>query len=130
MAIILHRHRNHGLLLSELGGYLLWAEERGAGTKRISNLIRTNKWNAGLIEEFLWQEGTQRGNSYIGSYGLVTTRGEQSSQKRTEEILVLAHIDQLWGKQVLHIWDRGFAGNHWLTCAFCLALAEQLPLVG
>ncbi len=32
--------------------------------------------------------------------------------------MVLAHIDQLWGKQVLHIWDRGFAGNPWLTQAF------------
>jgi hypothetical protein len=47
-----------------------------------------------------------------------TTRGEQQSQKRAEESAVLAHIDQLWGKEVLHIWDRGFAGNPWLTQAF------------
>ena len=26
MAIVMHRHRHHGLLLSELGGYLLGAE--------------------------------------------------------------------------------------------------------
>jgi hypothetical protein len=47
-----------------------------------------------------------------------TTRGEQKSQKRTEEQAVLAQIDELWGKEVLHIWDRGFAGNPWLTQAF------------
>ncbi len=47
-----------------------------------------------------------------------TTRGEQQSQKRSEEKAVLAQIDQLWGKEVVHIWDRGFAGNPWLTQAF------------
>src|SRR5215210_931312 len=192
MAIILHRHRNHGLLLSELGGYLLGAEQCRAGTKRISNLIHSEKWNAGLIEDFLWQQGTQRveelweqgehplviwdesvlekpeslqaeglcavrsskalrlkrikpgffnppggrpvfvpgfhwlkvlvigrkGTPTLAHMGWWTTRGEQASQKRTEESLVLAHIDQLWGKEVLHIWDRGFAGNPWLTQAF------------
>jgi hypothetical protein len=60
MAIIMHRHRNHGLLLSELGGYLLGAEHCCAGTKRISNLIRSAKWEAGEIEHFLWKQGTQR----------------------------------------------------------------------
>ena len=32
MAIIQHRHRNNGLLLSELGGYLLGSEACCAGT--------------------------------------------------------------------------------------------------
>jgi len=59
MAIIMHRHRNNGLLLSELGGYLLGAEQCRAGTKRISNLIHTEKWNAGVIEDFLWKHGTE-----------------------------------------------------------------------
>lgn len=47
MAILLHRHRNDGLLLSELGGYLLAAEHCQAGTKRISNLLHSGKWAAG-----------------------------------------------------------------------------------
>jgi Transposase DDE domain len=191
MAILLHRHRNHGLLLSELGGYLLGAEYARAGTKRISNLVHSEKWQAGLIEDFLWQAGTQRVEELWaqGEHPLViwdesvlekpeslqaeglcavrsskavrlkrikpgffnppggrpvfvpgfhwlkilvmgtkgtptlahmrwwTTRGEQPSQKRTEESAVLTHIDQLWGKEVLHVWDRGFAGNPWLTQA-------------
>ncbi len=38
MAILQHRHRDNGLLLSELGGYLLGAESCCAGTKRIGKL--------------------------------------------------------------------------------------------
>jgi hypothetical protein len=60
MAIIMHRHRNNGLLLSELGSYLLGAEHCRAGTKRISNLIHSQKWHTGIIEDFFWQQGTQR----------------------------------------------------------------------
>jgi hypothetical protein len=47
-------------LLSELGGYLLEPEHCQAGTKRISNLLHSPKWEAVLIEEYLWQPGTQR----------------------------------------------------------------------
>jgi hypothetical protein len=60
MVIIMHRHRNCGLVLSELGGYLLGAEYGRAGTKRISNLLHSEKWQAGLIEDFLWRAGTQQ----------------------------------------------------------------------
>lgn len=192
MAIVMHRHRNHGLLLSELGGYLLGAEHCRAGTKRISNLVHSEKWEAEIITDFLWQQGTQcveeiwrqgerplilwdesvlekpeslqaeglcavrstkaarlkrikpgffnppggrpifvpgfhwlqilvvgrKGTPTLAHLRWWTTRGEQASQKRTEESMLLAHIDQLWGKEVLHIWDRGFAGNPWLTQAF------------
>jgi hypothetical protein len=40
-----------------------------------------------------------------------TTRGKAASQVRTEEAQIFDQIDQLWGKEVLHVWDRGFAGN-------------------
>ena len=52
-AIIELRHSSHGLLLSELGGYILNAEQGPAGTKRLSNLLRSPKWHYGLIEQFL-----------------------------------------------------------------------------
>jgi hypothetical protein len=57
--IVMHRHRNHGLLLSELGGYLLGAEHAPAGTKRISNLLRSPSWNAQVVEDYLWQQADQ-----------------------------------------------------------------------
>ena len=192
MVILLHRHRNHGLWLSELGGYLLDPEHCQAGTKRISNLLHSQKWAAARIEESLWQRGTEKVKA-LGAEGeralviwdesvlekpeslqaerlcavrsskarrlkrikpgyynppggrpifvpgfhwlqvLVlghkgpptlahlrwwTTRGEAASQVRTEEAQIFDHIDQIWGKEVLHVWDRGFAGNPWLTQAF------------
>ena len=54
------RHRNHGLLLSELGGYLLGPERCCAGTKRISNLLHSQKWKAKMINRYLWGQGTAR----------------------------------------------------------------------
>jgi len=60
MAIVLHRHRNHGLLLSELGTYLLGPERCRAGAKRISNLLHCEKWQSEQIEQFLWECGTHR----------------------------------------------------------------------
>src|SRR5574341_894687 len=60
MVIVMHRHRNNGLLLSELVSYLLGAKGGRAGTKRISNLIHSEKWTAKQIEEYFWQLGTQQ----------------------------------------------------------------------
>ena len=62
MAIIIHRDRQNGLLLSELGTYLLGPEKCLAGTKRISNLLHSKKWKAGIITKFLWRQGTKRTN--------------------------------------------------------------------
>ena len=192
LAIVMHRHRNNGLLLSELGGYLLGPEQCQAGTKRISNLVHSARWEARVVEDFLWQRGTQRveelrgqgerplviwdesvlekpeslhaeglcavrstkavrlkrikpgyfnppsgrpvfvpgfhwlqilvvgrtGSPTLAHMRWWTTRGEHKSQKRMEERAVLAQLDALWGKEVLHVWDRGFAGNPWLTQAF------------
>ena len=57
-AILTFRHSLHGLLLSELGGYILGPEQAPAGTKRLSNLLRSKKWSGQEIEDFLWQQAT------------------------------------------------------------------------
>jgi hypothetical protein len=54
-----------------------------------------------------------------------TTRGLGASDKRTEEALVLAQCAHAWGRSVLHLWDRGFAGRRWLG----LALDAQVRFV-
>ena len=59
-AIISFRHSSYGLLLSELGGYILSPAQAPAGTKRLSNLLRSPKWTAGLISRYLWQRATER----------------------------------------------------------------------
>lgn len=54
-AILTFRDQIHGLLLSELGGYMDRLGEGGGGTKRLSRLLHSNKWQAVIIEHFLWK---------------------------------------------------------------------------
>jgi hypothetical protein len=48
------RYRATGLLLSELGAFLGGFEHAPAGTKRLSNLLRSPRWSAPVLEDFLW----------------------------------------------------------------------------
>ena len=48
------RYRASGLLLSELGAFLGGFAHAPAGTKRLSNLLRSRRWSATLLEDFLW----------------------------------------------------------------------------
>jgi len=59
-AILCMRDRHCGLLLSELGGCLLGPEHAPAGTKRISNLLRSSRWSTAIIERFLWKQAEKR----------------------------------------------------------------------
>ena len=54
--ILRHRHNSLGLLLSELGGKLLGESHSPAGTKRISNLLRSKKWSHSVIEHHLLRQ--------------------------------------------------------------------------
>ena len=54
------RNRAQGLLLSELGAYLTTPEHAPAGTKRISNLLRSTKWGSEVIDGFLWERAQAR----------------------------------------------------------------------
>jgi hypothetical protein len=58
--ILTHRHGVIGLLLSELGGYLLGPEQAPAGTKRISNLIHAASWTAPDLKAVLWRQASAR----------------------------------------------------------------------
>lgn len=60
--IVQFRHRNQGLLLSELGGYVLSPDHAPAGTKRVSNLLRSEKWASKQIEAFLWRDAHEKLN--------------------------------------------------------------------
>jgi hypothetical protein len=186
-AIVRWRNRAHGLLLSELGGYLLSPDHAPAGTKRLSNLLRSPKWSAALIAQFLWQQAAARlttleaddaerlavwdesvlekpesqaseglcavrsskahrltrikpgffqppmrpifvpGMQWIGVLVLGmsgpptvaamrwwTSRGARASDKRAEEGVLFAQCVAAWGRRVVHVWDRGFAGRAWL----------------
>jgi hypothetical protein len=65
MVILIHRHREAGLLMSELGDQLLGADRGPAGTKRIAKLLHSTRWLAQLITDFLWQQGNQQVNALL-----------------------------------------------------------------
>ncbi len=58
--ILTHRHRALGLLLTELGGYLLSSAQAPAGAKPISNLIHAPDWAADDIGAILQQQASER----------------------------------------------------------------------
>ena len=199
MVILMHRHRNNGLLLSELGDHLMGGERGPAGVKRIANLLHSVKWESVLILKYLWKQADekvqglleQKEAAYViwdesvlekseslRAEGLCavpstkaarlkrikpgyfnpptdrpifvpgfnwlqllvtglkgapvlahlcwwTTRGEKASKKRQEEGKILRKVAKLWGRKVIHIWDRGFAGSPWTT----LALDHHLQFI-
>lgn len=188
-AILQFRERASGLLLSELGAVLLSPGHAPAGTKRLSNLLRSPKWNADQIAAFLWSRAAARqaelaaagedalllwdesvlekpestaahglgsvrsskaarltrikpgfytpppgppvfvpglnwlsalligrsGPPTLAATRWWTTRGAHASDRRTEEALLLRDCAQAWGRGVLHVFDRGFAGGPWLV---------------
>ena len=58
--ILMFRNRAMGLLLSELGGYVAGFRHAPAGTKRISNLLRSKKWSSELIDAHLFTRAKER----------------------------------------------------------------------
>ena len=60
VTILMFRNRSMGLILSELGGYICGFAKAPAGTKRISNLLLSKKWQASLIDTFLFNRTTDR----------------------------------------------------------------------
>lgn len=187
--LLQNRYRSTGLLLSELGAFLMSPERAPAGTKRLSNLLRSSRWGAELVSDYLWENAStwlrdlvcrnhlplvlwdesvlekpesialeglgsvrstraQRlkrirkgyynppaGRSVIvpglhwlgllvaGSSGPPmlaamrwwTNRGERAEEQRAVEGGLLGQCAAAWGKMVLHVFDRGFAGAPWLA---------------
>lgn len=60
VTILMFRNRAMGLLLSELGGYICGFDHAPAGTKRISNLLRSKKWSAQLIADYFFKRTINR----------------------------------------------------------------------
>src|SRR5947209_12019120 len=60
VAILRFRNNQQGFLLSELGssmdGYLGYSRSAPAGTKRLSNLLRSLKWNLFHLDRYLLEE--------------------------------------------------------------------------
>jgi hypothetical protein len=59
VSLIQLRHREAGVLLSELGVMLLSPQQGPAGNKRISRMLHSPNWGAWLIEHFLERRAHQ-----------------------------------------------------------------------
>jgi len=186
---VLLQNRYSGLLLSELGAFLTSPETAAAGTKRLSNLLRSPRWSADVLSDYLWEHARQKLSDWtarqrdplaiwdgsvwekpesialegLGSVvsakakrlkrirkgyynppggppvvvpglnwlGLLlsgtgsapvlaamrwwTNRGERAEEQRAVELSLLEKCSAAWGKAVLHIFDRGYAGALWLA---------------
>lgn len=210
LVILMHRHRNSGLLLSELGDHLLGGERGPAGVKRIASLLHSHRWRSSLIVKWLWGRGNEKvkelkaqseeiyviwdesvlekseslqaerlcavrsskaarlrrikpgyfnppggrpifvpgfnwlqllvtgkkGTPVLAHLSWWTTRGKKASSKREVEGKILRKVARLWGRKVIHLWDRGFAGSPWTTLAldhrlrFVLRWNKKYHLVG
>lgn len=195
-SIIRLRNRSTGLYLSELGSYLLSAAKAPAGTKRISNLLRSPKWQEQNIINYLalqaqlhlerlqtikkekplllWDESVQEKAESLKSEGLCavrstkakrllrikpgyydpptkqavhvpglrwvglllcglrehpqlarfrwwTSRSPHFSSLLQVRLELLQWARELFGRAVLHVFDRGYASARWLG----LLLAHQ-----
>jgi hypothetical protein len=136
--ILAFRDRANGLLLSELGGYLLSAEHAPAGTKRLSNLVHSAKWRASLITRFLWQRASEQLNQWqqTGQDGLLVW--DESGWEKPESW----HLDDLGptrsskAARLTHIKPGYYSpprgpifvpGLHWLAVLLIGRLAQQGP---
>jgi hypothetical protein len=199
LVILMHRNRNNGLLLSELGDHLLGGERGPAGVKRIASLLHCHRWRSSMIVKYLWGRANERvkelreqreeiyviwdesvlekseslqaerlcavrsskaarlkrikpgyfnppggrpifvpgfnwlqllvtarkGTPVLAHLSWWTTRGKKTSTKREMEGKILRKVARLWGRKVVHLWDRGFAGAPWII----LALEHHLRFV-
>ncbi|HEU4746132.1 MAG TPA: transposase [Anaerolineales bacterium] len=191
LVILMHRNRNNGLLLSELGDHLVGGDRGPAGVKRIASLLHSKRWRSGLIVQWLWERGNEKvkelreqneeiyviwdesvlekseslqaerlcavrsskaarlkrikpgyfnppggrpifvpgfnwlqllvtgmkGTPVLAHLCWWTTRGKNASSKRDVEGKILRKVARLWGRKVVHVWDRGFAGSPWTSLA-------------
>lgn len=193
-AMVAFREAGHGLLLSELGGYLDQLQGGGGGTKRLETLIHHDKWKAQEIEDFLlckaecqvqeWEgqgedglliwDGTilekpeslkgeglcpvrsskagrlthrkkgyyrppgapicvpglhgiglllagrkkQQGPPHLAALRWWTSRGALASHEKDENCQLLRLTAHLFGRRVVHVFDRGYCGAPWLGALY------------
>jgi hypothetical protein len=182
------RHSRYGLLLSELGGYLLGAAHAPAGTKRISNLLRSPRWRHAVVDDYLWAQAARHvaqltqaqtqalvvwdesviekpeslaseglcavrsakahrlkrikkgfynpptgrpifvpgyhwlalmvlglaGTPTLAAMRFWSRRGEHATDRTAVVAALLQQCAGVWGQQVVHLFDRGYASAPWL----------------
>ncbi len=124
--IITFRDRVGGLLLSELGGYLLSPDQAPAGTKRLSNLLHSPKWKAQVVEDDLWRRADQQVQHWQEQGEDALAIWESSEWEKPESLKVegLCAVRSSKAKRLTHIKPGYYnppsrpifvPGMHWLA---------------
>ena len=82
----MHRNRNTGLLLSELGDHLLGGERGPAGVKRIASLLHSVKWESQLIVNYLWKCGDEKIKGLLGQKETAYVIWDESVLEKSESL--------------------------------------------
>ena len=136
--IIANRDRVGGLLLSELGGFLLSPEKAPAGTKRVSNLLHSPKWKAEDLEEELWRQADEQVQSWQqqGQDGLAIWDGSEWEKPESFESEGLCAVRSSKAKRLTHIKPGYYhppgkpifvPGMHWLGVLLVGRSAQPEP---
>src|SRR5512139_869552 len=86
LVILMHRSRNNGLLLSELGDHLLGGARGPAGVKRIASLIHSGKWGSNLILNYLWKRGDEKVKELAGQREEAYVIWDESVLEKSESL--------------------------------------------
>ncbi|HLO18010.1 MAG TPA: hypothetical protein VK206_24480 [Anaerolineales bacterium] len=86
MIILMHRHRNNGLLLSELGDHLLGGERGPAGVKRIASLLHSVKWKSAWILKYLWKRANATVQDLVEQQEEVYAIWDESVLEKSESL--------------------------------------------
>jgi len=123
--ILTFRDRMNGLLLSELGGYLLHPAHAPAGTKRLSRLLHCPDWQAQHVDAFLWQQASEQVEAYQekGEESLAIWDSSEWEKPETEDNEDLCAVRSSKGQRLTHIKPGYFTppgrpifvpGLHWI----------------
>jgi len=88
MVIQMHRNRNNGLLLSELGDHLLGGERGPAGVKRIASLLHSARWKSNLIVKYLWERANEKVKELLSNEAAVYVIWDESVLEKNESLKV------------------------------------------
>jgi hypothetical protein len=96
------RHREQGLVLSELGATLLSADRAPAGVKRISRLLHSPKWVAELIGQFLFRQAEQhlKRLEEQGEVALCVWDGSELEKPESQKVEGLCPVRSSKGKRL------------------------------
>lgn len=138
VAILLHRHNSMGLLISELGGYICGFAHAPAGTKRISNLLRSKKWTSTIIDNFLFSQTRKRLESLVKQGKRPLMLWDDSRLEKAESWFLegLCSVESSKAKRLTRI-KKGYysppskricvPGYHW-TSTLLSALGESVSV--